>query len=545
MITIKDNAPVKFLEEDETPFDELNSDCNCLGQDFCQIVHSGDNTPFQVGVSEATGNDLVTNGAFSVDASWTKGSGWTIGLNRASHSGGGGELSQTVSGLRASTYYKLIFSVSSYSNSQTMLVSLTGDVVKTINTNGTYTVYWFTDSTLTNKILKFTPHTSTTLNIDDVQLYEMSTVVYGIKDLNDQVVKTVSNGTGVTYYQTTASIEVDWSDVEEGCYRLFLIDNSNNLFTPGDDGTFEDTSDPGGTPPSDWSISIGTGASTLQRSSNFAHSGTYSLISPLAASFSTGVTTLWETSGGIAVQANSDYIIEGYVLNGGSAAAYEGARIYFLPTTAGTTSNAGGIDSNVYVLSSTTGVWNYVRVLFNSGDNTSIDIKAIINFRSAKTGGGSIYIDDVTIRGPIETESECFTLGEFSCTKLLSWSNNENAYGHTFEGTVFQHELRVNSKLWKPKYPKDRKEVFVDSVGHRTILTSRTKKEQILTIQHLPEYLHDALSIGVEHDNFYIDGEKYINEENDYSPSWRSSSLTAPVEVTVVKDNQDLSNSYC
>lgn len=149
------------------------------------------------------------------------------------------------------------------------------------------------------------------------------------------------------------------------------------------------------------------------------------------------------------------------------------------------------------------------------------------------------------MRGPINLESECFKMGTFDCTQVLSWSSNENSYGYTYEGTNFQHEVRLQSKLWQPGYKKEKKEVFTDSAGTRKILTSRTKKEEILTIGEIPTYLHDAISVGVEHDNFYVDGVKYINEETDYDPDWRKSSLLAPVELKVVKDSQNLQNSYC
>lgn len=246
-----------------------------------------------------------------------------------------------------------------------------GDTVKTLNANGTYTVYWFTDAVLGDSLISFSANGTTSLKLDNVSVQAVSSVVYGIKNLNDVVIKSISDGTGVTYYQDIVSIEVDWSDVADGCYRLFVTDSG------------------------------------------------------------------------------------------------------------------------------------------------------------------------------ITYQSECFRRGSFDCTKLLTWTNNENAYGFIYDGTTFQHELRVKSKLWKAKYPKDKKEVFVDSAGNRKILTSRTKKEELLTVEEMPTYLHDAFSIGLEHDNFYIDGVKYINEETDYDPAWRNSSLLAPVEVTVTKDSQDLSNSYC
>jgi hypothetical protein len=661
MITTKINGPVKFLEEGETPFDEIeSSDCNCKGRDFCQIVHSGDNTPFQVELSEATGTDLAANGTFTTDTSWTKGTGWTITGGKAVYAGGGGELSQTISTLKASTYYKIIFTVSEYSNSETLLVSITGDVVKSLNANGTYTVYWFTDSTLSNKVIKFSPHTSTTLKIDDVQVLEMSTVVYGIKDLEDTIIKTVSNGSGVTYYQNVASVEVDWSDVADGCYRIFLIDNSDNLFTDSDTGSFEDVA-------ANWDITEGTDVVVTRDTGGFAgtykgvitivgaemltngdfaaaanwaqgtgwlinagvasHSGavlgflsqaitvlenktyrvtitvnSYSVlggtsevrVGNTASSFSiagagtytqdvtvtgasnetvsivsndtieiesisvkpVGVPTdslIFEGDTAIPVQANSTYLIEAYVYFPSVISTANSTGVKLTATGASDFSfQLGQYANGTYLISyprrvvasSSTGQWIRITTTFGTGDNTSIQIGLYLAGSLSAYTNVSFYVDSLEMRGPLELETECFKMGTFDCTQLLSWSNNENAYDHVYEGTSFQHEMRVRSKLWMPKYPKDKKEVFTFSNGARKILTSRTKKEDVLTIEEMPEYLHDSLSVGVEHDNFYVDGVKYINEETGYEPTWRKSSLLAPVEIELVKDEQNLQNSY-
>jgi hypothetical protein len=130
-------------------------------------------------------------------------------------------------------------------------------------------------------------------------------------------------------------------------------------------------------------------------------------------------------------------------------------------------------------------------------------------------------------------------------TVLLSWQNNEAVFGFDYSNTDFTQYLRVKGRLWHPKFPKDRKDVFVDSAGKRRILYSRTKEEMTLDISEIPDYLHRALSIALEHDEFYVDGVGYINEENDYSPSWRKTSRLAPVEIIVVEDELNLTNAYC
>jgi hypothetical protein len=672
MITAKINGPVQFLEDGETPFDEIAaSDCNCKGRDFCQIVHSGDNTPFQVELSEATGTDIAANGSFTTDVSWTKGTGWSITGGKAEYAGGGGEISQTISTLKARTYYKIVFTISEYSNSETLLVSITGDVVKSLNTNGTYTVYWLTDAPLVDKVLKFTPHTSTTFKIDDVSVYEISTVVYGIKDLDDNTVKIVYNASGVTYYQNSASVEVDWSDVDNGCYRIFLVDNSDNLFEDADSGTFEDvaanwditegtnigvsratggfagtykgvvesfgpekvtngdfSSSAGWTISGGWSIGSGVATHTgafaeeMSRAASLAAGTTYRVTFDITGfavqsgasyvslgtdnvglsipgasytrditgdgSFSYDITThasmltgdiifiasddfvldnvsvkafavpssatvfVGDTS--IPVQSNS-YIAEAYVYFPSAISTATSAGVRLFPTggsdllfASGTWANGTYITTfpvrTGSVASSSTGQWIRISTTFGTGDNTSIQLGMYLTGSISSYSALAFYIDSIEMRGPLEVETQCFKLGEFDCTKLLTWSNDENAYDHIYEGTNFQHEMRVRAKLWKPKYAKDKKEVFEYSNGARKILTSRTKKEQILTLEEMPEYLHDSLSVGIEHDNFYIDGVKYVNNETNYDPSWRNSSLLAPVEIEVIKDEQNLQNSY-
>jgi hypothetical protein len=144
----------------------------------------------------------------------------------------------------------------------------------------------------------------------------------------------------------------------------------------------------------------------------------------------------------------------------------------------------------------------------------------------------------------IDYISDCISIKDsHECTVQLTWTNDENAYGFDYTGVSFTQSLRVEAKLWQPKYSKE-KNVFKDSIGNRIILKSETSKEELLTVGEMPQYLHDALSIGLEHDTFSVDAVQYVNEETEYTPKWRKSSQLAPVEVTLIKD-QNLKNSNC
>ncbi len=65
MITPIANQPIRFQNESQ-----IDVSCDCLGQDFCQMVESNDPTQFQLSSS-----NLITNGEFESNLT-----GWTIYL---------------------------------------------------------------------------------------------------------------------------------------------------------------------------------------------------------------------------------------------------------------------------------------------------------------------------------------------------------------------------------------------------------------------------------------------------------------------------------
>jgi hypothetical protein len=185
------------------------------------------------------------------------------------------------------------------------------------------------------------------------------------------------------------------------------------------------------------------------------------------------------------------------------------------------------------------------NVVFEQTDETGVtasgnNIQYEIDWSDMDSGCYQIWIS----HQGIDYVSDCLAVDlTHDCTLLLSWTNDENAFGFDFSELSFTPKLRVKAKKWKPTYPKE-KNVFKDNAGNRTVLKSETSKEEILTIAEMPEYLHDSVAIGLEHDSFMIDGVEYTNEETEYTPKWRNSSQLAPVEVVVIKD-QFLKNNSC
>ena len=84
------------------------------------------------------GADLITNGTFAVDASWTKGTGWTIGSNVASHaSGTASNLNQNV--LTAGNWYKALVDYVTTNGIAAYTIFGSQGNVRTITTTGTKT----------------------------------------------------------------------------------------------------------------------------------------------------------------------------------------------------------------------------------------------------------------------------------------------------------------------------------------------------------------------------------------------------------------------
>ena len=141
--------------------------------------------------------------------------------------------------------------------------------------------------------------------------------------------------------------------------------------------------------------------------------------------------------------------------------------------------------------------------------------------------------------------SDCFSLKQsHGCSHLLSWYNIEDNFDFIYS-TGYVHKMRVKGKLWKAMHKKDKK-VFKYSDASRKVLYSDSDKVQRFTLEEMPEYMHDALSSGIDHDYFIIGEDHYTAEVEDYEPNTRNSSLLAPVTIEVIKNFQPpLKNDNC
>lgn len=220
-------------------------------------------------------------------------------------------------------------------------------------------------------------------------------------------------------------------------------------------------------------------------------------------------------------------------------------NITFIPSNYGSDVFDGCI-TNIYALDVPTYSITEDGVVIYEGTLEGITsyyeyIQYQIDWTSINEGTYKIVFSD----GILDYESYCLCLKSDTCKNLvLSWNNDSSAYGFNFIDLEFTPQVRVLGKLWKPSYPKE-KDVFIDNSGQRKIISSRTSKQELLSIERLPQYLHDAISIGLEHDHFYINDVEYVNEGDEYTPAWVNSSNLAPVGIEVFKKRQNLINTRC
>lgn len=111
-------------------------------------IDIGDGLPFlEFTPAETAVGNLITNGLFTVDANWTKGSGWTInaanGLAVHNPSSNSGNLDQAlVGGALAAGLYRLTYTLTNYTGGQSRPILTGGSGANVVfadrSANGTY-----------------------------------------------------------------------------------------------------------------------------------------------------------------------------------------------------------------------------------------------------------------------------------------------------------------------------------------------------------------------------------------------------------------------
>lgn len=190
------------------------------------------------------------------------------------------------------------------------------------------------------------------------------------------------------------------------------------------------------------------------------------------------------------------------------------------------------------------------------------DTLAPLNYTTASTLYNSLYVEFIT-EGDItnlavkldeqcalEYCSECFKLED--CTYpssqelvYLEWTNKDDGFGFDYTSLPLIHSVWLKGGLRDDDYTYD-EEYFSTSNGRHFPVYVDAVKTQALYINEIPAYIHDAIRLGVVHDDFKINGVRFTKAEGGYNPDWNTpESLLAGVIVRVREQTQNTKNYHC
>ena len=479
-------------------------------------------------------------------------------------------------GLRTNRYYKVEVTVNTYTAGElTVMLGLTS--IGTIDSAGTFTFYGKMDDSA-GRILVFIGDGSCNMELSGVNVYSVSTVGLQVKDSDGAIVDENYDGTYVTYYETTAQIDYDWSQLDDGCYTLCVLDITNNDLTPDGQFNFEQN------------VSIGTNTSIvniniIDAGADFVEDGvqdgsnawgamaalnTSTFNDAVSIIDRTNLTTLETTTQSPIWTGNSYNVSYWFTISGSSTVSigqldFSGAStsICVAHTTSVlplnryevifTVSNYDTAGINVICFDQTLTSEIFISNISADGtysiiiEPSSISDIFFLGFIYGGQGGGSgLTVTDVQLYeiGDATDCSECVNIGTHDCTLLLTATNDDNAFGLDFTNFSLTQSIRVSGRLANPRYPLEA-EVYKFSNGQRRILTGERDKFETLQIREVPEYIHDNISLFLISDTFQIDGVTYVKSDSDYEPTWRRTSLLAPALYDVQKGTQDNENASC
>lgn len=544
---------------------DINSqECECLGQEYKQPVETSDITRFQLpnNCPPTWGSELIANGSFTGSlASWSQGNGngavneWTNVSNKARGVPTSKILNQIVTisqfnkyklsldlTLNAGCTLKVVLYRDPYLEGSTDYVE-----IHEFESTGTQTIE-FTASEDFVRIGFILEGDCANSDIDNVslKLASYSCLDLCIYDSDDVLIDAVPQSM-LTYYGDFVLVQVDWAalGIGPGCYRICVCNDddlvfADNLFTLGDNGTFEEDS-----------TGI-TSDETSSRSTTRAYRGIYSF----KAEWDSAIPSDILITSAFTLKRNTRYRLSARVyVNGGFNPGSSNAIISWRNPSDTGFSNATTNDSNTLDADLSADMQNWKEVYIDFTTNNSDNVGTFeLRLSGSDWGvlfpisGVDVYIDNLILY-EVDSYETCSQLLEISdehtCTILLEWYNDEPYGPFYYDGTEdIKHSLRVRGKFRNPTFTGE-KETFKDTAGTRKIIYAEKEQQKQLILEEVPAYIHEAIAAALDHDHFLVDGVEYVNKEPEYSPNWRKSSHLAPVIIELVKKSQDLRNSYC
>lgn len=462
------------------------------------VAVSGDGTFTQTIISQdATLGDLNLNGnTFTGEVSniclehlgyysqWDfSASGWTTGDftnidDVMRHGSGDGINPLTTDILEAGEIYKIVIDIAEHSSGTLTISGGTREFgVIEENIKGTFTIY----NEAQDVNLDLTPTNDLVMDIASIQVYKIYRgSLVGICNENCELVEFLNEETEyIRQTNEVLAVQVDWESHDldtSNCYKLCYFDAEENCLTTSAILNQELSSS------SYWVLPAGTSitASSILVINTAASDARVRNVAVLCQNQKYNVQFNLNMSGG----SGGEYVIV----------------------------NAGGTAS----------------APFTSSQSVDIDITTAIgtefNFQF-EDDGGSIVIQNLIVRAVIDEAttptvcSNCFQFAHGNSI-YMTWNNTYNsvskdAFGFRYKAyPTYINSYRMSGKLQNPTYPTEL-EYDVNDARDFNVVLADVKTQQVLAGSRIPNWLIRSLAMAVVHNNFQINGKKYVKLDGD------------------------------
>lgn len=474
---------------------------------FTQTIQSVDNSvgDFNINGNAFTGNIddirlefLYYLSAFSSSASgYTSGS-FTLTGGVMNHVNGGGTSALTQDLLSAGQVYRVTVEVQNHTFGTITIAGGTQEFgVIAENVNGTFEVYGIAQDT----DLNFTPTDDLIADIVSIKVEKLyAGSLFGICTADCELVEFLDTTEYIEQVNDVIPIQVDWelhALNQNICYRLCYFDAEENCLTESgilnaslDDSSF-------------WVLPSGTSiaGNAIVVTAPTALDARIRNVAEICQNTKYNVQFLLNMSGG----GGGEYVI---VNVGGTAST---------PITAST-------NVNIDIVS---GVGNEFNFQVNDD-------------------GGSIIIQNIIVTAVIDEDTEptvCSNCFQFvsGFSVYLTWNNEypnaepaRDAFDFKYKDyPTYINSYRADGKLQDIYYPADSEydttEARVFNYSFADIKTSKT-----FAASKIPTWMLRSLAMAMYHNNFQIDGTKYINNSGDVKPT-EVNCLMGNIEVELLE----------
>lgn len=376
---------------------------------------------------------------------------------------------------------------------------------------------------------------TTTYNVTDIEIVEMSSLYYELTDCDDNTVVYDSSATiGISYNQSVqyqdnpnapfyGVLRLAWADYVDlpatGCFCLCVKDYAASLYNYVTNGAFTITSF---NQAPYWDLTNSGSAGFAVSSNELVHS------SEAAAGTDEASQTLQE-----ALDATLCYNLTfDYNSDAGYTFLVKYDTDIDTDVTLATVTHGSGAGSETIAITNIA----ITRLYFVADDDEQFKLDNIAITLDPDCWACSCQSTCISIA---PDQSNRIVNG---CLFEITATNDNNAFGFNYEDFTFTQRMLLFGKLRNATYQDDT-EYYTKSSGEKVLVYAEIEKVQELQIMEVPEGIHDWLHMAMLHDTFMIDGVEYVRV-GEYAPNWRKSSQKAPVIVQVAKKTQKRFNTF-